>query len=172
MQCKNPGFVIFVVYSSQGGTSKRYAATLADRTGCDCFSLKEAEAMVGDGADVMFVGWRSGTAIVGLREAKKRFNVIAAVAVGLESVNDKELDKLKKKNEINNLFYARGGMDRDSLTFGQKVILGLVSIKMRIFDRDVESIATREIMDHGGDLSSDDQIWPAADWLIGSKGET
>ena len=117
--------MVVVVYETQGGSSKRYAEWLAGRLNAVCES---AAGIKGDvDADVIFVGWRSGPMIVGLKDLPYRNNVIAAICVGLEQYDEKAMTMIRKKNGIDRVFYVRGGMDRSKLSFGQKLLLSFVS---------------------------------------------
>ena len=156
--------MVSVVYESQGGSSKRYALALASRIGCGCYSLRNSGDVLGGGSEIIFVGWRSGPYITGLDTAMKDHVVIAAVCVGLEQYSDKDMDLIKNKNRIGNLFYVRGAMDRSKLNRKQKLILGIVSIKMLLFNRSPEDRMVRDVMDNGGDLSSEDQLDPVIGW--------
>ena len=102
--------------------------------------------------------------VSGLKGFSNRKNVIGVVCVGLERYDEKAMETIRKKNGIEVLFYVRGGMDRGSLRLGQKLLLGLVSIKMLVFNRSPEDREVRRIMDHGGDLSSPEQLDPVVEW--------
>ena len=158
--------MVVIVYETQGGTSRRYAEWLSERIGAECISAKD----VGDEIDtgIIYVGWRSGPMIVGLKDFPLMKNVTAVVCVALERYDEKAIDVLRRKNGIDNIFYVRGGMDRSKLSFGQKLLLGAVSIKMLFFNRSPEDREVRRVMDHGGDLSSPDQLDGIAEWYVKS----
>ena len=155
--------MVVIVYVTQGGSSKRYAEWLAERLDAECIPADTTD----DEKDepVIFVGWRSGPMIVGLKDLSERKNVIAAVCVGLERYDDKAMDTIRKKNGIDRVFYVRGGMDRGRLSFGQKLLLAAVSVKMLLFNRSPEDREVRKVMDHGGDFSSPEQLDGIAEWF-------
>ena len=155
--------MVTIVYASQGGSSKRYAEWLSGRLDAPCFPI----GSVPDGTDddIVFIGWRSGPAIVGLGDIPCRDRVIAVICVGLEQYDEKAMETIGRKNSVENLFYVRGAMDRRCLRFGQKLLLGIVSVKMRLFDRSPEDKEVRRVMDRGGDLSSEDQLDPFVSWF-------
>ena len=157
------GIMVTIVYASQGGSSERYAGWLSERLKAPCFPIGSVPDGIDD--DIVFIGWRSGPAIVGLSDVPCRDRIIAVICVGLERYDEKAMGILKRKNSVGDLFYVRGAMDRGCLRFGQKVLLGIVSIKMRLFDRSPEDRKVREVMDHGGDLSSEDQLDPFVSWF-------
>ena len=156
--------MVVVVYETQGGSSKRYAEWLAERLSTVCGSASEMK----DDTDerVIYVGWRSGPMIVGLSDFPNRKNVIAAVCVGLEQYDEKAMATIRKKNGIDRVFYVRGGMDRSKLSFGQKLLLSIVSAKMMVMNRSPEDRETRRVMDSGGDFSSPDQLDETVEWVV------
>jgi len=150
------GSMVTIVYSTQGGSSRRYAGWLSERLNAPCYQTGSVPEDVDD--DIVFVGWRSGPAVVGLNDVPRRDRVIAVICVGLERYDEKAMENIRKKNSVDELFYVRGAMDRKTLRFGQKLLLAAVSIKMRLFNRSPEDRRVREVMDRGGDLSSEDQL--------------
>ena len=154
--------MVAIIYESQGGSSKRYAEWLSERLNIVCAPASDLEHDLDE--RIIFVGWRSGPMVSGLKGFSNRKNVIGVVCVGLERYDEKAMETIRKKNGIEVLFYVRGGMDRGSLRFGQKLLLGLVSIKMLVFNRSPEDREVRRIMDHGGDLSSPEQLDPVVEW--------
>ena len=155
--------MVIIVYETQGGTSKRYAEWLTERMGAECGPAD----MMKDATDgpVIYVGWRSGPMIVGLKDYPRKGDVIAAVCVGLERYDDKAMVTIRKKNDIDRVFYVRGGMDRTRLSFGQRLLLAAVSVKMLFFNRSPEDREVRRVMDHGGDFSSPEQLDEITKWF-------
>ena len=76
------------------------------------------------------------------------------------------METVRNKNGIGRLFYVRGAMDRSKLRFGQKLLLGLVSIKMLLFNHSPEDKEVRRVMDHGGDFSSPEQLDDFVEWYV------
>ncbi len=156
--------MVAIIYESQGGSSKRYAQWLSERLNLVCAPREGLKDDTDEG--IIYIGWRSGPMVSGLKDFPGRNNVIAVVCVGLEQYDEKAMDVMRKKNGIDNLFYVRGGMDRSKLSFGQKLLLGAVSIKMLFFNRSPEDKEIRRVMDHGGDFSSPEQLDEVAEWFI------
>ena len=154
--------MVVIVYVTQGGTSKRYAEWLAERLDARCVPAEDFED---DNDPIIYVGWRSGPMIVGLKDFPCRDRIIAVVCVALERYDEKAMETIRTKNGIGDVFYVRGGMDRSKLSFGQKLLLAAVSVKMLLFNRSPEDREVRRIMDHGGDLSSPDQLDAVVEWF-------
>jgi len=158
--------MVAIIYESQGGTSKKYAQWLSERLNLVCAPREELKDDIDE--RIIYIGWRSGPMIVGLKDFSNRKNVIAVICVGLEQYDEKAMETLKKKNVIDRIFYVRGGMDRSKLSFGQKLLLGAVSVKMLLFNRSPEDREVRRVMDKGGDFSSPEQLDEVAEWFINS----
>lgn len=156
--------MVTVVYNTQGGTSKRYAEWLAEGINAECIDFKDAMANLAPGTEVIFVGWRAGPMVVPYKPVSEKFKVIAVVAVALHEKTDKDIAWIKNKCGIENLFYVRGGMDRSKLSGKQKFFLGIINIKMILFNHSEEDKRVRQVMNKGGDFSSRDQIQPVIDW--------
>ena len=158
--------MVAIIYESQGGSSKRYAEWLSERLNLVCAPREELKDDIDE--RIIYIGWRSGPMIVGLKDFSNRKNVIAVVCVGLEQYDEKAMEILKRKNGIDRIFYVRGGMDRSKLSFGQKLLLGVVSVKMLLFNRSPEDKEVRRVMDKGGDFSSPEQLDEVAEWYVSS----
>ena len=156
--------MVAIIYETQGGSSRRYAEWLSERLNIVCAPKEEFKD--GTDEDIIYIGWRSGPMIVGLSDLPNREKVIAAICVGLEQYDKRAMETVGNKNGIGKLFYVRGAMDRGKLRFGQKLLLGLVSIKMLLFNHSPEDKEVRRVMDHGGDLSSPEQLDDFVEWYV------
>ena len=156
--------MVAIIYETQGGSSRRYAEWLSERLNIVCAPKEEFKGDMDE--DIIYIGWRSGPMIVGLKDLPNREKVIAAICVGLEQYDERAMETVGNKNGIGRLFYVRGAMDRSKLRFGQKLLLGLVSIKMLLFNHSPEDKEVRRVMDHGGDLSSPEQLDDFVEWYV------
>lgn len=154
--------MVSVVYESLGGSTERYARAFASGCGLDAYPL--GDRTLPPSSDIIFFGWRAGPMITGLKDAMGRYDVIAAVCVGLFTLGEKDERLMRKKNGIDTLFYLKGGMDRSALSPGQKVFLGIMNIVAVTCYRSEEDRVARRVLNRGGDLSSDDQLDAIIDW--------
>ena len=106
--------------------------------------------------------------VAGLNDFSNRKNVIAVVCVGLEMYDEKAMETIKEKNSIDRLFYVRGGMDLSKLSFGQKMLMFSVNVKMILFNHSPEDKEIRRVMNHGGDFSSPEQLDEIVEWYTTS----
>ena len=85
-----------IIYTTNTGSTERYARLLAQETGLPVCSLTEAKKMVPSGAEVIYLGWIMAGAVKGYANAAKRYRVRAVCGVGMgqtgaqtESVREK-----------------------------------------------------------------------------------
>ncbi len=72
-----------IVYTTQTGSTKRYAAWLAAQTGLPLWSLAEAGKRLPAGTEILYLGWVRANCVMGYTAAAKRFAVRAVCAVGM-----------------------------------------------------------------------------------------
>ena len=85
-----------IIYTTNTGSTERYAKLLAQETVLPSFSLAEARKKVHPGAEVIYLGWIMAGAVKGYAAAAKRYQVLAVCGVGMgqagtqtESVREK-----------------------------------------------------------------------------------
>ena len=72
-----------IVYTSNTGSTKRYAELLGKETGKRVYSLAEAKKAVPAGAEIVYLGWLMAGSVKGYAEAKKRYKICAVCGVGM-----------------------------------------------------------------------------------------
>ena len=70
-----------IVYTTNTGSSERYARLLSERTGLPVCSLDEAKRRLPTGAEILYFGWIMAGGIKGYAKAAKRYRVRAVCAV-------------------------------------------------------------------------------------------
>ena len=85
--------MVAIIYESQGGSSKRYAQWLSERLDLLCSPREELKDNIDE--KIIYIGWRSGPMVSGLKELPNRQNVIAVVCVGLEQYDEKAMDVIR-----------------------------------------------------------------------------
>ncbi len=113
-----------IVYTSNTGTTKKYAEMISAKTGTQCVEL--ADANLPEGEEVIYLGWVMLGQIQGLAEARAKFGDFKAVcAVGMMGDSDKKT--LEEKNAITEpLFTLMGGFDIKKLKGMHKMIMGMM----------------------------------------------
>ena len=72
-----------IIYTTNTGSTERYARLLAQETGLPVYSLAEARTAVPHGADVIYLGWINAGDVKGFANAAKRYHIRAVCAVGI-----------------------------------------------------------------------------------------
>ena len=72
-----------IIYTTNTGSTERYARLLAQKTGLPAYSLAEAKKQVFAGAEVIYLGWIMAGSVKGYAEVTKRYQVRAVCAVGM-----------------------------------------------------------------------------------------
>ena len=61
-----------IIYTTNTGSTERYARLLAQKTGLPAYSLAEAKKQVFAGAEVVYLGWIMAGSVKGYAEAAQR----------------------------------------------------------------------------------------------------
>lgn len=115
-----------IVYSSNTGSSKRYAEMLSVKTGCAAYDINGCDSLSGD-AEVIFIGWIMAGMIQGLDAARQRFSNIKAVcAVGMMKSESQDT-AVKEKNHITEEYFSlSGAFDMNKLKGMHKMMMGMM----------------------------------------------
>lgn len=149
-----------IIYTSNTGFTERYANLLARETGLPCLRLEEADK----GGRVLYLGWLRAGSIVGLRRARRLFQVTGCCAVGLGD-RDGPGD-LAKQLPDGRMFYLRGGYDHSRLTGLNRSMMNLMIRVMK--KRPEDDAAARTIVNaarDGLDCVSMENLAPVLAWL-------
>ena len=102
-----------IIYTTNTGSTERYAKLLAQKTGLPVYSLAEAKKRVFAGAEVIYLGWIMAGSVKGYAEAAKRYRVRAVCGVGMGQTGT-QTDSVWKKSAISAdipLFTLQGNFD-------------------------------------------------------------
>ena len=87
-----------IIYTTNTGSTQRYAELLARETGLPSYSMAEAERSVPTGAEIIYLGWIMAGFVKGYAAAK-RWSVRAVCAVGMGRTGT-QTDSVRKKSAI------------------------------------------------------------------------
>ena len=73
-----------IVYTSNTGSTERYAKLLGHETDLSVYSLEEAKKTLKSGAQIIYLGWIMAGGIQGYVDAARRFEIPMVCAVGME----------------------------------------------------------------------------------------
>ena len=160
-----------IIYTTNTGSTARYAGLLAQKTGLPVYSLAEAKKTVSTGAEVIYLGWIMAGSVKGYAEAAKRYRVRAVCAVGMGQTGT-QADSVRKKLAVPAdipLFTLQGNFD-------VKKLHGVYRLMMEIMvktagkglaeksDRTPEEDDMLDMMLHGGERVKAENLSAVLDW--------
>ena len=88
-----------ILYTSNTGSTARYARLLARETGLPVWSAAEAKNAVFTGAEVIYLGWIMAGSVRGYAAAARRYRVRAVCGVGMGQTGT-QTDGVRKKTAV------------------------------------------------------------------------
>ena len=160
-----------IIYTTNTGSTERYARLLAQETGLPAYSLAEAKKRVFAGAEVIYLGWIMAGSVKGYAMAAKRYRVRAVCGVGMGQTGT-QTDSVRKKSAVPDsipLFTLQGNFD-------MKKLHGIYRPMMEIMvktagkglaeksDRTPEEDDMLDMMLHGGERVKAENLRAVLDW--------
>lgn len=166
--------VTAIVYTTNTGHTKEYAELLAEKVSLPIYDLKEAIKNLPKNTEVIYLGWLMAGKVKGYQNAEKHFDVRAVCGVGMSGGNSQLVD-IRKTNHISDgmpLFYLQGGFEMNKLHGIYKLMMKTMKITVGkgLSDkqnRTPEEDAMLDILLHGGDLVSADNLFDVFNWYKG-----
>ena len=165
-----------IIYTTNTGSTARYAGLLTCATGLPAYSLAEAKSAVSTGAEVIYLGWIMAGSVKGYAEAAKRYRVRAVCAVGMGQTGT-QTDSVRKKTAVPAdipLFTLQGN-------FNVKKLHGIYRPMMELMvktagkalvektDRTPEENDMLDMMLHGGERVKAENLRAVLDWYSARK---
>lgn len=146
-----------IVYSSKSGSSEKYAKSLSEATGFDCFSVKDSYP---SDQMVVFFGWLRGKAVVGLDKVD-RSKLKAVCVVGLEYPDMFNRKAISDANEIRvPVYYLQGWIIRKRLGVFTKIFFAVICAKMKLDGLNDRSQRIFDAMMEGGSFYDESFLAP------------
>lgn len=166
-----------IVYTSNTGSTQKYAEMLSEKIGCPCYSLHNAERKIELGTEIIYMGWIMANEIKGYREAVKQYKVVAVCAVGMGKTGT-QVEEVQQKNHISGeipLFTLQGGFDIRKLHGVYKMMMNvMVKTAGKALadkaDRTEEEEDMLDMMLHGGNRVCEDNLDTILNWYNTQKG--
>lgn len=117
-----------IIYTSNTGSTARYAKMLSQELHLPVYSLEEAKKKVPAGAEIIYLGWIMASGIKGYTEAVKRYHVHAVCAVGMGQTGTQK-QQVRDKNKISRnipLFTLQGNFDVKKLHGIYKIMMSIM----------------------------------------------
>ena len=160
-----------ILYTTNTGSTQRYALLLAQATGLPAYSLTEAKKRLSPDTEVIYLGWIMAGRIQDLREAAKRYQIRAVCAVGMGQTGT-QTDELRKKNAMPQeipLFTLQGNFAIQKLHGVYRLMMELMvktagktlSAKQ---DRTPEEDDMLDMMLHGGERVQPEHLRAVLAW--------
>ena len=165
-----------IIYTTNTGSTERYARLLAQETGLPAYSLAEAKKRGFAGAEVIYLGWIMAGSVKGYAEAAKRYRVRAVCGVGMGQTGT-QTDSVRKKSAIPSdipLFTLQGNFDVKKL---RGVYRPMMEIMVKTAgkslaekkDRTPEEDDMLGMMLHGGERVKAENLRAVLDWYSAQK---
>lgn len=160
-----------IVYKSNTGHTKHYAELLGEKTGLPIYTLPEAEKKLYPNDSIIYLGWLMAGKVQGYSDAEKRYNIIAVCGVGMGATGS-QIDDIRKSNKIDSktpVFTLQGGFDINKLRGVYKFMMSIMikTIGKSLAnkpDRTPDEDVTLEMIQHGGDYVSEDNLKAVLEW--------
>lgn len=165
-----------IVYTSQTGSTARFARMLGEELRLPVYQLKRAQTDLRDGAEIVYLGWLMAGKVKGYKQTARRFRIAALAAVGMGPAGE-QVEEVRKANDLRQempVFTLQGGYAPKKLRFPYNLMMALAKgpLKKKISQAGdtPETRQMLELMDKGGDMVSREQLQPLLDWLESRNG--
>lgn len=162
-----------IVYTSNTGTTKAYAKLLGEKISLPVYSLDEAKQKIKHNDEVIYLGWIMASGVKGYKEALKSYKICAVCAVGMGATGT-QIKEVREKNNIADsipVFTLQGGFDIKKLHGFYKIMM-MIMVKTagkelsKKTDRTLEEDRMLEMMLHGGDYVSEENLKAVLEWYV------
>ena len=165
-----------IIYTSNTGSTKRYAELLAQETGLPVYPLGEAKRSVPDEAAIVYLGWIMAGSVKGYHEAAKRYAVRAVCAVGMIRTGT-QVEDVRQRNHVPAdvpVFTLQGGFDLKKLHGPYRLMMDVMvhTVGKSLAnqpDRTPEEDEMLDMMLHGGQRVSGENLKAVLDWYGAHK---
>ena len=164
-----------IVYTSNTGFTAQYAGLLGEKTGLPVYALDASDGPSPDSA-VLYLGWLMAGRVQGYQKAAKRYRIQAVCGVGMGATGSQIVD-VRRSNQIPDdlpVFTMQGGFDKTKLHGVYKLMMGVMEktagkALAAKSDRTAEEDSMLELLLHGGNHVSEDNLSAVLDWYAGTE---
>ena len=165
-----------IIYTTNTGSTARYAELLAQKTGLPVYSLTEARNAVSTGAEVIYLGWIMAGSVKGYAAAARRYRVRAVCAVGMGQTGT-QADSVRKKTAVPAdipVFTLQGNFDVKKLRGIYRPMMELMvktagKALAEKTDRTPEEDDMLDMMLHGGERVKAENLSAVLDWYSAQR---
>lgn len=165
-----------IIYTSNTGSTARYAKLLGDELDLPVYSADMAKKKVLAGAEVIYLGWIMAGGIKGYKDAAKRYTIRAVCGVGMGQTGT-QLKEVRDKNVIPQstaLFTLQGNFDVKQLHGAYRFMMNVMvktagKALAKKEDRTPEEEDMLDMMMNGGERVSLQNLKAIVDWYQSMK---
>ena len=165
-----------IIYTTNTGSTERYARLLAQKTGLPVYSLAGAKKRAFAGAEVIYLGWIMAGSVKGYAAAAKRYRVRAVCGVGMGQTGT-QTDSVRKKSGIPAdipLFTLQGNFDVKKL---HGVYRPMMEIMVKTAGKGLAEKSDRtqdeddmlDMMLHGGERVKEENLSTVLNWYSAQR---
>ena len=117
-----------IIYTTNAGSTERYAKLLGHETGLPVYSLTEAKKMGISNVEIIYLGWIMAGKVQGYSSASKQYKVSAVCAVGMCQTGT-QTENVREKTEVPEnipLFTLQGDFDVEKLHGIYRIMMKLM----------------------------------------------
>lgn len=160
-----------IVYTSNTGSTARYAKLLGHETGLPVYTSETANRNLPAGAEIIYLGWIMAGEIKGYKKAAKQYTVQTVCGVGMGQTGTQVME-VRKKNAIPDsvpLFTLQGNFRMDRLHGVYKLMMGVMvrtagKALAGKTDRTAEEDDMLDMMLHGGERVRLENLSDVLNW--------
>ena len=164
------------IYTSNTGSTAKYAKLLGDDLKLSVYSADKARKNIPAGTEIIYLGWIMAGGIKGYKDAAKRYQVRAVCGVGMGQTGT-QLKETREKNTIPQstpLFTLQGNFDVKKLHGAYRFMMNvMVKTAGKALagkeDRTPEEDDMLDMMVHGGERVTQENLKAVIDWYQSTK---
>lgn len=117
-----------IIYTSNTGSTSRYAKMLAHEITLPVYSAEEARKTLPAGSEIIYLGWLMAGSIKGYEKTARRYQVCAVCGVGMGQTGS-QMKEVRERNKIPDsipLFTLQGDFDITKLRGIYKMMMNIM----------------------------------------------
>lgn len=165
-----------VIYTTNSGSTERYAKLLAHEAGLPVYSLSEARRAVCRNSEIIYLGWIMAGTIKGYAKAAKLYNIRAVCGVGMGQTGS-QMSDVRDKTHIpagTPLFTLQGNFDVKKLHGIYRPMMALMvkTAGTGLSGKESRTPEEDDMLDmllHGGQRVKFENLKAVLDWYSSQK---
>lgn len=160
-----------IIYTTNTGSTERYARLLAQETGLPAYSSAQAKKAVPANGEVIYLGWIMAGSVKGYAAAAKRYQVRAVCGVGMGQTGT-QTDNVREKPAVPAhipVFTLQGNFDVKKLHGVYRPIMEIMvkTAGKALAEKEARTPEEDDMLDmmlHGGQRVKSENLSAVLDW--------